>query len=89
MGGQLNQIAVGRGESQAPHGTGGRNKGKMGHPSVRRHLLFVAFLFFVAAVALIGASVEKLWKGVVRQLDVSAVIDSLGLLAVVRIGSRR
>ena len=43
---------------------------------------FVAGLFFIAALSLIWASVEKLWNGVVRQLDVSAVIESLGILAV-------
>ena len=42
----------------------------------------VAFLFFVAAVALIWASVEKLWNGLARQPDASAVIESLGTLAV-------
>ena len=42
----------------------------------------VAFLFFVAAVALIWASVEKLWTGIVGQADVAAVIDSLGTLAI-------
>src|SRR5688500_15094665 len=42
----------------------------------------VAVLFAAAAVALIWASVQKLWDGVVSQPDVSAVIDSLGTLAV-------
>ena len=42
----------------------------------------VAFLFFVAALALIWASVEKLWSGLARQPDASAVIESLGTLAV-------
>ena len=42
----------------------------------------VAFLFFVAALALIWASMEKLWNSVIRQPDVSVVIESLGILAV-------
>ena len=42
----------------------------------------VALLFFIAAVALIWASVEELWNGILRQPDVSAVIESLGILAV-------
>ena len=42
----------------------------------------VAILFFVAALALIWASVETLWNGVIRQPEVSAVIESLGILAV-------
>lgn len=43
---------------------------------------FVALLFFIAALALIWAAVEGLWESVVRQLDVAAVIESLGILAV-------
>lgn len=43
---------------------------------------FVAFLFLVAALALIWASVEALWNGVVREPDVAMVIESLGILAV-------
>jgi len=42
----------------------------------------VAVLFFIAALALIWAAVETLWEAVVRQPDVSAVIESLGILAV-------
>ena len=42
----------------------------------------VALLFLFAALALIWASVEALWLGVVRNPDVSAVIESLGILAV-------
>jgi hypothetical protein len=42
----------------------------------------VAVLFFIAALALIWAAVQKLWSAVVRQPDVSAVIESLGTLAV-------
>jgi hypothetical protein len=42
----------------------------------------VALLFFSAALALIWTAVQTLWHAVVRQPDVSAVIESLGVLAV-------
>ena len=42
----------------------------------------VALLFFIAALALIWAAVQSLWNGIIRQPDVAAVIESLGILAI-------
>lgn len=42
----------------------------------------VAVLFVAAGLALVWAAVESLWNGVVREPDVAAVIESLGILAV-------
>ena len=42
----------------------------------------VAALFFIAALALIWTAVGTLWHSVLREPDVSAVIESLGVLAV-------
>ena len=42
----------------------------------------VAFLFFMAGLSLIWAAVKNLWNGIAGLPDVSAVIESLGTLAV-------
>ena len=42
----------------------------------------VAFLFAAAALALVWKTVATLWAAVAGQLDVSGVIESIGLLAI-------